>query len=79
MAAESERLLALVNELAGGIGAQARQQQDALAETRQLRHVIDGAAARLEAMIAGQRASRTEIQAIIEDLRNALRPGDDEG
>jgi len=73
-ARESERLLAIVDELAGGIRAQARQQQDALAETRQLRHVIDAAATRLDVMIAGQRASRTEIQAIIADLRSAIGP-----
>ena len=70
--------LALLRGLEEFVRAQDRRQQDALAETRQLRHVIDAAATRLAVMMASQRASRTELLAVIEDLRNALKPGDDD-
>jgi hypothetical protein len=69
-----EHQLTLLRGLEEAIRAQDRRQQDSLAETRQLRHIIEAAATRLDVMIAGQRASRTEIQAIIADLRAAIGP-----
>ena len=73
-----EHQLTLLHGLEEFIRAQDCRQQDSRAEARQLRHVIDAAATRLEVMMASQRASRTELLAVIEDLRNTLKPGDDD-
>jgi hypothetical protein len=69
-----QRALALVQDLESLLRFQDRHQQAALAEMERLRQVIDAAALRLEAMLAGQRASRAELQTVIQDLRSALAP-----
>ena len=64
--------LVLLQELEDGIRSQARSQQTATAETSRLQLVIEAAVVRLQAMVAGQRASRAELQAVIADLRTAI-------
>jgi hypothetical protein len=68
--------LALLQELEDGIRRQDRSQQAATAETSRLQLVIDAAVVRLQAMVAGQRASRAELQAVIADLRTAIGQAD---
>ena len=76
------RPLQLLEELHTIIRHQADAQQAAEAEQARLRRVIEDAAMRLEGMLAGQRASRAELQALIEALRAAVArpvPGDEDG
>ncbi len=69
-----ERPLQLLEELRTLIRQQADAQQAAAAEQARLRRVIEEAATRLEGMLAGQRVSRAELQALIEALRVAIAP-----
>ena len=66
------RPLELLEELRTLIRHQAGVQQAAAAEHARLRQVIEETATRLEGMLAGQRASRAELQALIELLRAAV-------
>ena len=68
------RPLQLLEELRTLIRQQTDAQQAAAAEQARLRQVIEDAAMRLEGMLAGQRASRAELQALIEALRAAIAP-----
>jgi len=68
--------LALLRELEDFVRHQDRSQQAASAENRRLRRVIEAAVVRLQAMVAGQRASRAELQAVIAELRTAIEPED---
>ena len=77
-----ERPLQLLEELRTLLRQQVGAQQAAEAEQARLRRVIEDAAMRLEGMLAGQRASRAELQALIEALRAAVArpvPGDEDG
>lgn len=67
--------LALLQELAEAIRQQDRREHAATAETQRLRRAIKGAVVRLQAMVAGQRASRAELQGVIAELRAAVGPG----
>ena len=69
-----ERQLQLVEELRTLIRQRAGAQQAAATEHARLRRVIEDAATRLEGMLVGQRASRAELQALIETLRAAVAP-----
>ena len=74
------RPLELLEELRTLIRQQAGAQRAAEAEQARLRRVIEDAAMRLEGMLAGQRASRAELQALIDALRAAVArpvPGDE--
>ena len=66
------RPLQLLEELRTLIRHQAGVQQAAATEHARLRQVIEETATRLEGMLAGQRASRAELQALIELLRAAV-------
>ena len=68
------RLLQLLEELRTLIRHQADAHQAAMTEHARLRSVIEDTATRLEGMLAGQRASRAELQALIEALRAAIAP-----
>ena len=68
------RLLQLLEELRTLIRHQADAHQAAMTEHARLRAVIEDTATRLEGMLAGQRASRAELQALIEALRAAIAP-----
>ncbi len=68
------RPLELLEELRTLIRHQADAQHAADAKHARLRRVIEDAATRLEGMLAGQRASRAELQALIEALRAAVAP-----
>ena len=70
----SERPLQLLEELRALIHQQAEAQHAAVAEQARLRRVIEDTATRLEGMLAGQRASRAELQALIDALRAAVAP-----
>ena len=77
-----ERPLQLLEEVRILIRQQAGAQQAVETEQARLRRVIEDAATRLEGMLAGQRASRAELQALIEALRAAVArpvPGDEDG
>ena len=77
-----ERPLQLLEELRTFIGRQADAHRTAVTEHTRLQQVIEDAATRLEGMLAGQRASRAELQALIEVLRAAVAtpdPEDDDG
>ena len=65
------RPLELLEELRTLIRQQAGAQQAATEQAR-LRRVIEEVAMRLEGMLAGQRASRAELQALIDALRAAV-------
>ncbi len=67
-----ERPLQLLDELRALIRHQADAHQVAVTEQKRLRAVIKDSATRLEGMLAGQRASRAELQALIEALRAAI-------
>ena len=74
-----ERPLQLLEELRTLMRHQAGAQQAAATEHARLRRVIEDAATRLDGMLAGQRASRAELQALIDTLRAAIatpRPAD---
>ncbi len=74
-----ERPLQLLEELRTVIRQQADAQHVAATEQARLRQVIEEAATRLEGMLAGQRASRAELQVLIDALRAAIatpRPTD---
>ena len=74
-----ERPLQLIEELRALIHQQADARHAAVTEQARLRAVIEDAAMRLEGMLAGQRASRAELQALIEALSAAIatpRPAD---
>ncbi len=75
-ATELQRQLALLQELGDLVRRQHRSQQAAETETRRLRRVIEDAVSRLSTMLSGQRASRAELQAVIEDLRTAVAQDD---
>ena len=66
------RQLELLRELEVLVRAQGRRQQATDAEARRLRAAIDEAAARLGAMLGGERASRAALQAVVDDLRAAV-------
>ncbi len=66
------RPLQLLEELRTLVRQQADAQQAAATEHARLRRVIEEAATRLEGMLAGQRASRAELQALIDALRAAV-------
>ena len=69
-----ERPLQLLEELRTLIRHQAAAQQVLTTEHARLRAVIEDTATRLEGMLAGQRASRAALQAVIEMLRAAVAP-----
>ena len=62
----------LLEELRTLIRHQADAHHAAVTEHARLRAVIEDTAMRLEGMLAGQRASRAELQALIEVLRAAV-------
>ena len=73
------RPLELLEELRALIRQQAAGHQAAVTEHARLRAVIEDTVTRLEGMLAGQRASRAELQVLIEALRAAIatpRPAD---
>lgn len=79
---DPERPLQLLEELRTLIRHQAGAQHAAATEQGRLRRVIEDTATRLEGMLAGQRASRAELQALIDALRAAVAtavPGDEDG
>ena len=69
---ELERQLRLLEELPALVRQQAHAQQHAAAEARRLHAVVEEAATRLATMLAGQRASRADLQALIDTLRAAI-------
>ncbi len=75
-ATELQRQLALLQELGDLVRRQHRSQQAAEIEAHRLRRVIEDAVSRLSTMLSGQRASRAELQAVIEDLRTAVAQDD---
>ncbi len=70
----AERPLQLLGELRTFIRHQADAHHAAVTEHARLRSVIEDTAARLERMLAGERASRAALQALIEALRAAVAP-----
>ena len=68
------RPLQLLEELRTLLRQQADVHHAAVTECARLRAVIEDTATRLEGMLAGQRASRAELQALIEMLRAAVAP-----
>lgn len=71
---EFGRQLQLLEELTELTRQQERAGQIAEAEARRLRSVVEDGANRLTEMLAGQRASRAELQALIDTLRVAVEP-----
>jgi hypothetical protein len=71
-----------VQQLLEELGEFVRQQdqacQAASAETRRLRVVLEHAATQLAEMLAGQRASRAALGALIDELRVAVGAEDAE-
>ena len=78
-ASELQRPVALLRELEELIRSQERRQQETDAENHRLRRVIEEAATRLGAMLAGERASRAALQAVVDDLRAAVDANDHVG
>ncbi len=72
-APESSHQLHLLEELTEFARQQEHARQTAETEARRLRSVVEEAASRLTEMLAGQRASRAELQALIETLRAAVQ------
>lgn len=68
---ELQRQHQLLAELSDLIERQDRARQAVHAEHAHLRAVLAMAASRLEGMLAGERASRAELQALVETLRGA--------
>lgn len=71
---ELERQLRLLEDLSDRTRAQDRLRMAAAVEIQRLRAVVADAATRLAAMLAGQRATRAELRAMIDLLRAALEP-----
>ena len=71
-----QRQLDLLRELEDSVRHQDRSQQAATTEMQRLRLVIEAAVVRLQTMVSGQRASRAELQAVIDDLRSAVGSAD---
>ena len=71
-----QRELALLRELEELVRHRDRRQQATDAEARRLRAAIGQAAARLEAMLGGERASRAALQAVADALRAAIAADD---
>jgi hypothetical protein len=72
----SERAPQLLAELGDLVRHQAQACQAAAAEAQRLRAVIEDAASQLAAMLAGQRAPRAALQALIDALRAAVGSDD---
>ena len=72
VASDLQHQLTLLQELEDCVRRQDCSQQATTAETHRLRRVIEAAVVRLQAMVAGQRASRAELQAVVEDVRSAV-------
>ena len=68
---EPRDALDLLRELEDLIRGQDARLRAAEAESRRLRHVLEEAAARLGGMLAGERASRAALQAVVDELRAA--------
>lgn len=70
------RQLQLLEDLGEVLRRQDQARQAAQAEARRLRAVIEEAATQLAGMLAGQRASRAALQALIDELRAAIGAAD---
>ena len=70
------RQLTLLRELEELIRAEGRRRQAAEAEGRRLGATVEAAAARLAAMLAGERAARAALQALVEELHAAVAAED---
>jgi hypothetical protein len=68
----SARAQQLIAELDNLVRQQEAAYQAADLEVQRLRAVLEDAATRLSAMLAGQRASRAALQAVIDALRAAV-------
>jgi hypothetical protein len=68
----SERAQQLIAELDNLVRQQEAARQAAAAEAERLRAVVADAATQLSAMLAGQRASRAALQAVIDALHAAV-------
>ena len=66
-----QRPLGLLRELEDLIRDQEARLRVAEAEARRLRSVLEEAAARLGAMLSGERASRAALQALVNELHAA--------
>jgi hypothetical protein len=70
--AVSDRAQQLLDELRQLVRQQGQAHQAAVVEAQRLRAVIDHAATQLAEMLAGQRASRAALQALIDEVRPAI-------
>jgi hypothetical protein len=72
----SDRAQQLLDELRQLVRHQDQAHQAAVVEAQRLRAVIDNTATQLAAMLAGQRASRAALQALIDELQGAITSDD---
>lgn len=76
--AATDRAQQLLEELRQLVRQQDRAHQAAVVEAQRLRAVIEAAATQLTEMLAGQRASRAALQALIDALQAAVGADDAE-
>ena len=70
--AASDRAQQLLAELGALVRQQEQARQAATVEAQRLRAVLEHAATQLAEMLAGQRASRAALQALIDEVRAAI-------
>ena len=71
-AAANDRAEQLLEELRQLVRQQDRAHQAAVVEAQRLRAVLEQTATQLAEMLAGQRASRAALQALIDEIRAAI-------